>query len=1160
MNRRTYTALLALAACCLLIAWLARPSIARQNNGRKALLEGRGKGGESEGEDERDDVRGREEWFYRLRRYPLAHIPAGLRNSAWERKEAMRRALRERMARGPVMRSPLATGLWTSIGPMPTLSATGAGLVSGRVTAIATDPTNANIVFVAGAQGGVWKSTDAGAHWTPTFDGEQTLAIGSLAIDPSSCAPGPCTTLYAGTGEQNFSGDSYYGAGVYKSTDGGNTWGQIPGEAVLNPQAGAPTSFLPPAAPFNQAVGGVHIGAMVVHPSAPARLFAAVQIFENVGGGASSGLYCSEDGGNSWWQELSGAIGTDVAIHPNGTTGYAALGSNNGDTDPRSTTGQNGVFKSTNVNAPCASQTWTLISKTPVPLGTNAGTIRLGLAPSDASANTLYAAVANPIATVAPFNTTLAGVFKTLNGGMTWTTVSPMDFCKNQCDYDLALKVHPTDANTVIAGGSAVPNGNQPFFLLRTNNGGTTWTQIAQDANGTLIHVDQHAIAFGFNGAAVTSLFVGNDGGIWSSPLPTPSSAVTWTDLNATLQLSQYYPGMSIDPRTPALGLGGTQDNGTQRYDTISNASNPQQWTEQPVCGDGGYTAIDPTAPNVLYAACQNIDINKSVNGGASYTSSDNGIAQSDRAEFIPPLVMDAANPNRLYFGTFRVWQTTNGAANWAAISPDLTAGPTNSPDITSVSVSPVNGDVVYAATLDSRLWRTTNASAGTGALSSWIQIDGGTLPPRAITQVVADPNNQDVAFVTTSGFSGFQINPPATDTQGHVFRCFALLLSCADISGSGSGALPNTPVNALVVDPIDALSETLYIGTDVGVFASADGGMTWLPDFPATPPAANGLPNVAVLSLTLQPAARILRAGTHGRGAWDLQLSSVAPLRLASVNPGAVTVTATNATVTLNGSGFTVQSTVLFNGVTHAATVLSPTQILVNLTASDLAAVGTISVLVSDSTGGLSNTTTFAVTNDFGFCAAVVAGTSCPATGSAAAPRGVAVSTTFTVVPAVAAAYPASVVFSCAGLPAQSSCSFNPTSLPAAAGAAGNSSLTVTFNTTAPSQLAPTAERRGPEWPSQFALRAARTALVFALLLALIAARRARRTWQSALAVALILAGGVFFMACGGGGNSSSGGGGTGNPGTPQGTYAITVTATSGSVVHSVTFNLTVQ
>ena len=911
----------------LLCGWLVSlPAGGQSVRSRGSESAEAGAEGENRAQEQRDDVRRREEWFYRQRRYPLSAIPGRARLDALERKEEMRRALGKKLraaaaarrraeeangATSPTANSQANVTSWTAIGPMPTVSSGGGvGVVSGRVTAIAVDPTNSNIVYLGGAQGGVWKSTDGGTNWATTFDTEKTLAIGAIAIDPSSCVPGPCTTLYIGTGEQNFSGDSYYGAGIYKSTDGGATWSQTAGTVLNVPRI---PSFI---GPFNQTVGGVRVSAIVVHPTNAMRIFAGVQIFENVGGGATSGLYCSDDGGNSWERVISGAIGTDVAIHPGGVTGYAALGSNTGDTASGDPTGQNGVYKSSGVNLPCANETWTLVSGAPLPLGTAAGTIRLGLAPSDATANTLYAAVANPESTTPPYNTTLAGVFKSVDGGASWTTVTPplagspaVSFCDPQCDYDMAIKVHPTDAQTVIVGGSRTFKGSQPFFLLRTNNAGASWQSIATDGVNTL-HVDQHAIAFGFNGANVTTLFVGNDGGIWSSPLATSSSPVSWTNLNQTLQLSQFYPGISIDPTTPDTAFGGTQDNGTQKYDLAANP--PNQWVEQAPCGDGGYTAIDPASPSTIYAACQNIDIRRSLNGGADGfpDSADSGINQNDRVEFIAPLVIDPhpATSNQLYFGTYRVWQTMNRGANWSAISPDLTGGGASLPTIESLSVSPVDGDVLYAGTFDSKVWRTTNASAGTGA--TWSELDGGTLPPRAVTQVVADPNHQDVVFVTLSGFSGFVINPPNTDTKGHVFRCSATLLTCADVSGTAAGALPNIPVNALVVDPLDPGSDTLYIGTDVGVFATTDGGVTWLPDFPATPPAQNGLPNVAVLSLALQPAARILRAGTHGRGAWDLQLALPPPPTLTSISP-ASGAQGQSLSVTLTGTNFATGSTI---------------------------------------------------------------------------------------------------------------------------------------------------------------------------------------------------------------------------------------------------------
>jgi len=233
------------AASLLLCVWL----VSLPAGGQSVKTRGRegaeaGTEGTNSAEVGRDDVRQREEWFYRQRRYPLSSIPGLARLDALQRKEEMRRAWEEKLNRAAMARgreqesngvtrrsatSLASSTTWTAIGPMPTvLPGSAVGLVSGRVTAIAVDPTNSNIVYVGGAQGGVWKSTDGGAHWSPAFDTEKTLAIGSIAIDPSSCAPGPCTTLYVGTGEQNFSGDSYYGAGIYKSTDGGATWSQRP--------------------------------------------------------------------------------------------------------------------------------------------------------------------------------------------------------------------------------------------------------------------------------------------------------------------------------------------------------------------------------------------------------------------------------------------------------------------------------------------------------------------------------------------------------------------------------------------------------------------------------------------------------------------------------------------------------------------------------------------------------------------------------------------------------------------------------------------------------------------------------------------------------------------------------------------------------------------
>lgn len=145
---------------------------------------------------ERQDMpRERERWFYEQRAYPLKQIPAGIRQKAIERLEEMRRAERQR-AQAPGIEALIQAGqsAWTPIGPQPGNSSF-FGAVSGRIGAIAADPTDANTVYLGGAQGGVWKTTDGGQNWTALTDSQPSLAVGAIAIDPSSCTPAPCRKI-----------------------------------------------------------------------------------------------------------------------------------------------------------------------------------------------------------------------------------------------------------------------------------------------------------------------------------------------------------------------------------------------------------------------------------------------------------------------------------------------------------------------------------------------------------------------------------------------------------------------------------------------------------------------------------------------------------------------------------------------------------------------------------------------------------------------------------------------------------------------------------------------------------------------------------------------------------------------------------------------------
>lgn len=889
-----------LLTCLFLITGFARPVLAQEK--REPA---------NQHEEQGDDVRAREDWFYQQRAFPLVRIPPGARWRALGQLEEMRRregliALEAaRVAPAPGQRITASTTQWTPVGPQPTVySSLPTYLTSGRVAALAADPRDSNVAYLGGAQGGIWKTMDGGLTWTPITDDQASLAIGSIALDPANP-----DIVYVGTGEQHFSGDSYYGAGILKSSNGGLTWTQLPGPFV---------------GPFSSGTGGARIGALEIHPTNTQTLLAGVYIASSQ---ASSGIYRSTDGGLNWTLVLPGAAGTSVQFdRTNPTIAYASLGSAGSDSD-------NGIYKSTD-----AGVSWTKLAGTGASLlpTVDVGRIELAIAPSNPA--TLYAGFSNSS------TRGLLGFYKTVDGGQNWTqlTATP-DYCTPQCWYDHVVRVHPTDSSIVYAGGSATSD-----FLIRSLNGGTSWSRIYNGANGVNLHVDQHSLAFSTGG---TKLYVGNDGGAWSTTDTTAGApSVNWTNLNSTLSLTQFYPGHSFHPSDEQIGLGGTQDNGTQKFSGVL------PWTYV-TCGDGGWTAIDTFIPSTAYSTCQNIAIRKSTQNGnpGTWTSVITGINTADRVAFIPPFVLDPSQPNRLYFGTYRVYQTADSALNWMPISGDLTNS--TGSVITTIGVAPGNSDVVYIGSSNSKVQVTTNAGLGAGA--TWLDVSSG-LPPRFVTQVSVDPLNPATAIVTFSGFSGFL----SGDTQGHIFRTTNSGVTWTDISGN----LPNIPVNDVVIDP--DVPNTFYVATDVGVFSTADGGATWTT-------LVTGLPRVAVLSLKLRPASRTLRAATHGRGVWDLALSNFTPaFRLSSIAPSSAAAGAAGFTLTANGVGFSSTSVIRWNGVNLATTFNSATQQLTaNLAGSDLATAAAVPVAVFDpaQSPGTSNALAFAILNPSPTLASIV-------------------------------------------------------------------------------------------------------------------------------------------------------------------------------------------
>jgi photosystem II stability/assembly factor-like uncharacterized protein len=761
-----------------------------------------------------DLPRQRWEFFYQQRAFPFEQIPPLAYQRAREIHEARWSGL---FAPPP---PPIEGTQWEPIGPerIPngTLSSTG------RLSAIAIHPTNSSIIYIGGAQGGVWRTTDAGVTWTPLTDNECSLAMGSIAIDPNDP-----DIVYAGTGEQHFSGDSYYGCGVLRSTDGGNSWTQF-GASV-----------------FQGPAGGAFISRVVIDPETAGNATTTT-----VYAASDRGLFRSINSGVTWSPSLAVNINergrvTDLVFDPTDPDiMYAAVWGFQSSVS--------GIYRSTN-----GGDTWTQMGNGfPV---SSVGRINIDIDPSNPT--TLYASIHNSS------NSSLLGILRTQNSGASWSQITASGAqCGLQCWYDMEIAVHPTNPDTLYFGGVS---------LYRSMDGGQTFQNITGP-----IHVDQHIIAFDPQNPDV--MFVGNDGGIYRSN----DAGTTWTTLNTNLALTQFYAGVSLHPTDPTTVLGGTQDNGTMEH------LGTPEWGFV-LGGDGGFTAIDQDDPSIRYAETQWVPNSgysgprKSI-GGGSFNLQVSGINLNDQALFIPPLVMDPSNSSTLYFGTVRVYRTTNSASSWTDISGPLAGG---SGRVSAIAIAQANPDVVYAGFSNAQIHVTTNGG------QTWSPATTG-IPSRYITDIAIQWDDPEIAYAAVSGFQ-----------VGHVFRTSNGGTNWQDISGD----LPDVPVNAIILDPGDP--NRILIGTDLGVFSTDNGGASWVPF-------NQGLPNVAVFDLAYNPNTGVLLAATHGRGMFTVQMATPIALevlpaaRADTVAEGETQIASDSADVQLFGTGAQSTTWVATHGV----------------------------------------------------------------------------------------------------------------------------------------------------------------------------------------------------------------------------------------------------
>ncbi|RME21791.1 MAG: hypothetical protein D6800_11695, partial [Candidatus Zixiibacteriota bacterium] len=277
---------------------------------------------------------------------------------------------------------------------------------------------------------------------------------------------------------------------------------------------------------------------------------------------------------------------------------------------------------------------------------------------------------------------------------------------------------------------------------------------------------------------------------------------------------------------------GGAQDNGTMRTLTASQSD----WTRI-FGGDGFFSLVDYTNPNIIYVEFQFGDLYRSDDGGFSFTWAQNGIDPSGTEPhgWNTPLAMDPNHPNIIYYGTDRVYRSTDRANNWTAISPSLSSG-----YITTIGVAKSDSLVVYAGSRVGAVQVTTDAG------TTWTDISG-SLPNRWVTRLTVDPFDAAVCYVTLSGYIS------QGETLPHIFRTTDFGATWTDISSN----LPDAPLNDVIIDPHD--NNTLYVGSDVGVYVSNNLGGSWAP-------LGTGMPITTVHDLEMNPRTRKLVAATHGR------------------------------------------------------------------------------------------------------------------------------------------------------------------------------------------------------------------------------------------------------------------------------------------------------
>ena len=778
-----------------------------------------------------------------IEHYRAKRIPEGMAELPLERALDAKLDLDNRLRFSSRSERFLSDAEARAVGDLETWEPLGPGNIGGRTRAMVIDPDVPDIMIAGGVSGGIWRTVNGGSSWTAVDDLMANLAVNSMAMDPANP-----DVIYAGTGEGFFNSDAVRGAGIFKSVNGGLNWSQL----------------------INTGNSSFHyVNDIVVSHNDSNIVYAATR----------SGVFRSTNAGSNWSQvfnPLANGGCTDLVIRTDTMDDvvFAACG----------TFQQATIYRNSDAGGV---GTWDAVFTE-----ANMGRTSLALAPSNQ--DTIYALSAS-VQSGSNFNNGMHAVFRSTDGGTMWTaqarntgaianalllTNPAVQVCSgqffNQGWYDNVIAVDPVDPDVVYAGG---------IDMFRSDNAGVDWgiTSLWWRSNSAseYLHADQHGIFFhpDYDGVTNTRMFVTNDGGVYRTDNPQGVSnvanalagngspnvctsqntiGVVWTSLNNSYGVTQFYHGVPYPDGETFFG--GTQDNGTVLGNTTVRG--PDDWIEI-LGGDGGYTAIDPTNTNILYAENTGISIQKSTNGGNSFSSATTGISDNG-GMFINPFTMDPSDPDRPWTGGFFLWRTDNAAANWSRASA-VTVGVGS---VSAIAVAPTNSDYVLAGMSDGFIHRNTSATT-TGSGDTWPSVDLFPIGSGYVSGLEFDPNNELIAYATVSTFG-----------DAHVWRSTDGGASWTAIADAARGVgFPDIPAHDIAIHPLDG--SRLYVGTDLGVLVSTDTGASWNPE-------NTGFANVVTETVSfLEVDCQLyLFAFTHGRGAWRVPVVSTA-LSVASANVG---------------------------------------------------------------------------------------------------------------------------------------------------------------------------------------------------------------------------------------------------------------------------------